>query len=281
MDALPDIKQLQLEVKRKAQAIDKLVNPPMVADIQLKNQPASLLPGGLTYVAGMMANSRPGFAPVYQVQPPVKEIMEDLNEVRERIKEIFFNNLFQTISQFETRSNVTAAEIDARRSESMVMLGPVLERLTFEGLKPAVERTFAIAAILPKAPNEIRGKNIEIDFVSMLEVAQDASQMAGIERIMQMVGQLEGVRPEAIDVVDTDYGIMKASHLLNNDPKLIRSPAELQQMRQQRAQQAQQQQMAAQADAAQKLSAGAKNLSDVDVGGGQNAVQAMLGGLGG
>jgi hypothetical protein len=34
-------------------------------------------------------------------------------------------------------------------------------------------------------------------------------------------------------------------------------------------------------DAAQKLSAGAKNLSDVDIGGGQNAAQAMIGGLGG
>ena len=117
--------------------------------------------------------------------------------------------------------------------------------------------------------------------MSMLELAQDAAQMAGIERIMQMVGQLEGIRPEAIDVVDTDYAIMKSSHLLNNDPKMIRSPAALQRMRDQRAQQQQQQQLAASADAAQKLSAGAKNLSDVDVGGGQNAVQAMLGGLGG
>jgi len=35
--------------------------------------------------------------------PPVKEIMEDLNEVRDRIKRIFYNDLFQTISKFETR----------------------------------------------------------------------------------------------------------------------------------------------------------------------------------
>src|SRR5262249_34299473 len=115
MDALPDIKQLQLEVKRKAQAIDKLVNPPMVADIQLKNQPASLLPGGVTYVSGLAQGAKPSFAPVYQVMPPVKEIMEDLNEIRQRIKDTFFNNLFQVISQFETRSNVSATEIDARR----------------------------------------------------------------------------------------------------------------------------------------------------------------------
>jgi hypothetical protein len=101
--------------------------------------------------------------------------------------------------------------------------------------------------------------------------------MAGIERIMQMVGQLEGVRPEAIDVVDTDYGIMKASHLLNNDPKLIRSPNMLAQMRQVRQQQAQQAALQQQAEAAQKLSAGAKTLSETDVGGGQNALQGLIG----
>jgi hypothetical protein len=284
MDALPDCKQLQLETKRKAQGIDKQVNPPLVADIQLKNQPASLLPGGITHISGMVSSGKVGMAPIYEVNPNLADMKEDLLEIRQRIKDTYYNNLFQTISQYETRSNVTAAEIDARRSESMVMLGPVLERLCFEGLKPAVERTFAIASragIFPPAPPEIRGRNIEIDFVSMLELAQDAAQMSGIERIMQMVGQLEGIRPEAIDVVDTDYGIMKASHLLNNDPKLIRSPAVLAQMRAARAQQAQQEQMAQQADAAQKLSAGAANLSQTDVGGGQNALQAMIGGLGG
>jgi hypothetical protein len=282
MDALPDIKQLQLEVKRKAQAIDKLVNPPMVADIQLKNQPASLMPGGVTYVAGMLSNSRPGFAPVYQVQPPVKEIMEDLNEVRERIKEIFFNNLFQTISQFETRSNVTAAEIDARRAESMIMLGPVLERIVGEGLKIAVNRTFEICSrsgILPPAPRQVQGMEVQIDFVSMLETAQNASQMAGIERIFQLTGNLAGVDPAVMDTVDFDYGIQKASHLLHNDPKLIRSPDVLAQIRKQKQQQAQQDEMAQHADTAQKLAGGAKTLSETDVGGGQNALQAMMGGL--
>jgi hypothetical protein len=56
------VKQLQVEQKRKAQAIDKLVNPPMVADVQLKNEPATLLPGGVTYVTntqGAWASSPP------------------------------------------------------------------------------------------------------------------------------------------------------------------------------------------------------------------------------
>jgi hypothetical protein len=229
----------------------------------------------------MLSNARPGFAPVYQVQPPVKEIMEDLNEVRERIKATFFNDLFQTISQFETRSNVTAAEIDARRAESMIMLGPVLERIVGEGLKIAVHRTFEIAArsrLLPPAPRAVQGMEIEVDFVSILEAAQNANQMSGIERMFQLAGGLAGVDPAALDNIDFDFGLQKASSLLHNDPKLIRSPQTLKQIRDQKQQQQQMMQLAAHADTAQKLATGAKTLSETNVGGGQNALQAMMGG---
>lgn len=277
MDALPDVKQLQLETKRKAQAIDKMVNPPLVADIQLKNQPASLLPGGITYIAGMMSRGRPGFAPVYQVQPQVKEMMEDLNEVRERIKQTYYNDLFMVISQYETRSNVTAAEIDARRAESMLMLGPALKRIDRELLRRSVERTFAIASragILPPAPVEIHGREIDIKFVSMLEMAQTASQASGIERLFQIAGNLAGIDPSTMDNIDIDYALDRYSYLLNNDPRLIRSPQQLAQIRQMRQQQQQQQQ---QAELAEKYAKGAQVLSQTDVGGGQNAIQQMIG----
>lgn len=276
MDALPDIKQLQQEVRRKAQAIDKHVNPPMVADVQLKNQPASLLPGGVTYVTGM-TTGKVGFAPVYTVNPDISGMMEDLNECRERIKETFFNNLFQTISQFETRSNVSATEIDARRAESLVLLGPVLDRIEFELLAPIVERTFAImsrAGILPPAPSEIQGWPINVEFISMLASAQAAAATGGIERLLQIAGGLVGIDPAVMDNIDVDYALDKYSSLMNNDPKIIRSPAALQQIRQQRQAQQQQDQMAARAE---QLAGAAKNLADTDVGGGQNALQRMTG----
>lgn len=278
MDALGDCKQLQLETRRKAQAIDKLVNPPLVADIQLKNQPASLLPGGITYINGMMSQGRPGFAPVYTVSPPVKEIMEDLQEVKERISKIFFNDLLRTASQYETRSNVTAMEWDMRKSESLVMLGPVYERVQDECLKPIIERVFAIASragIFPPAPPEIQGQDIQIEYISMLSLAQSAAQTSGIERLLQVAGGLVGVDPAVIDNIDLDFALDKMSELLNNDPRLIRSPEQLQQIRQMRQQQ---QQQAQQAEMAQKLAEGAKNLSATDVGGGQNALQRVMGG---
>jgi hypothetical protein len=281
MDALPDVKQLQQEVRRKAQAIDKAVNPPMVADVQLKNQPASLLPGGTTYIAGMMQTGNAGFAPVYgNWKPDIGAISEDLNEIRQRIKTTFYNDLFQVISQFETRSNVSATEIDARKSEALIMLGPVLERIEYEMLSPIIERTFAImsrARILPPPPAEIQGANIDIDYVSMLTQAQLASATSGIERTLQVAGGLVGVDPSVMDNIDIDFAIEKYSTLMNNDPRLIRSPQALQAIRQQRQQQQAQAAQAQQAEQAQKLAAGAKTLSETDVGGGKNALQGMLG----
>jgi hypothetical protein len=102
----------------------------------------------------------------------------------------------------------------------------------------------------------------------MIELAQNANQASGIERLFYMVGALAGIDPAAVDNVDIDYGLDKVSHLYNNDPKLIRSPSQLAAIRQQRAAQAQQAQQAAQADTAQKLAAGAKTLSEAQPGSG-------------
>jgi hypothetical protein len=269
MDALPDIKQLQLETKRLSQGIDKMVNPPMIADVQLKNQPASLLPGGVTYVSGMISQGKTGFAPVYTVNPQVHDMMEQLNEVRGRIGETFYNDLFKVISQFETRSNVTATEIDARRAEAMLMLGPVLERLNHEGFANIHERVFGIASragILPPAPAEVQGKHLNVEFTSMIELAQNANQASGIERLFNLVGALAGIDPAAADNVDIDYGLDKVSYLYNNDPKLIRSPQQLAAIRAAREKSQQQQELAQQADTAQKLAGGAKTLSEANPG---------------
>jgi hypothetical protein len=277
MDALPDVKQLQQEVRRKAQAIDKHVNPPMVADVQLKNQPASLLPGGVTYVTGMSTGAKVGFAPAYTINPDIRGMMEDLNEIRERVKETFFNNLFQTISQYETRSNVSATEIDARRAESLVMLGPVLDRIEYELLKPIIDRVFAVmsrARILPPAPPEVQGHPINVEFISMLATSQAAAATSGIERLFQIAGSLVAVDPAVMDNIDIDYALDKYSSLMNNDPKMIRAPAQLAAIRQQRAQQQQADQMA---QRAQQIAMAGKNLSETDVGGGQNALQRMTG----
>lgn len=273
MDALGDIKQLQQEQLRKAQAIDKLVNPPMVADVQLKNQPASLLPGAITYVNG--TNSA-GFKPVFQVNPPVQEIMLDIEKTQDRIQRIFFNDLFMMISQLQTVR--TATEIDARREEKLVMLGPVLERFENEALDPVIDRTFNImnrARLLPPAPPEIQNAPIQVNYVSMLAEAQKAASTASLERFGAQIGNLAAVEPDVLDNVDFDEFAIEYGSRLAISPKVIRSREQVMERRTAKAEaQAKQEAMAL----TEPMVKGAQVLSKTDVGGGQNALASIIGG---
>lgn len=274
MDALGDVKQLQLETKRKAQAIDKMVNPPVIADVALKNEPTSLLPGGVTYVASTQGSV--GVKPIYEVKPDLSHMGADIDAVQRRIKEVFFYDLFLMISQLDTVR--TATEISARREEKLVMLGPVLERFENEALDPAVERTFAIMArrqLLPPAPPAIQGQRIQVQFVSMLADAQRAVATTGFERWIAQMGSLAAVHPDILDNIAFDQAADWYADALGVSPKLLNSDQVIAQIRKGRAQA----QAAAQAaQMAQAAAASGKVLSETDVGGGQNALSAMLNG---
>jgi hypothetical protein len=182
-----------------------------------------------------------------------------------------------TASQYETRSNVTAIEWDMRKSESLVALGPALERIDHEVLGPVLDRVFGIAnraGILPPAPESIQGQAINVEYVSMLQQAQQAAASAGIERVLTLAGNLLAAKDDIMDNIDCDYALDKYSELLNNDPKMIRSPEATAAIREQRAKV---QQEAAQAEQITALSAAGKNLGQTEVGGGINALQAMGG----
>ena len=228
----------------------------------------------------MISQGSTGFAPVYMVNPQVKEMMKQMQEVRQRVGETFYNNLFQVISQFETRSNVTATEIDARRAEAMLMLGPVLERLNHEAFAKIHDRVFGIASragVLPPAPPETQGQHLHVEFSSMIEIAQNANKANSIIEIMNLASQFAGVDPTMIDNIDMDRSFEKIAALKVGEPDLIRSPAALAAIRQQRAQQQAQQAQAQQADIANKLSAGAKNLAGANLTGGGNLLTKLTG----
>ena len=273
MDALGFIKQLQQETKRKAQAIDKMVNPPLLADIQLKNQPASSIPGGITYVAGLGTNT--GLKPIYQVMPPIQELKEDIAEIQATIKDTFFNDLFLTITNLQTVRS--AAEIDARREEKLMLLGPVLERFQNEALDPAIERVFGIMSrlkLFPPAPAAIAGKPLQVEYSSILAEAQKATATGGIERMFSMAGSLAGVNPEALDNIDFDKAIDRYAELLSVPPDIIRSSAAVGKLRDARSKQQQQQAALQQTLPAVK---GAQVLAQTPMNNGQSALDQIMG----
>jgi Bacteriophage head to tail connecting protein len=274
MDALGDIKQLQLEEKRKAQAIDKQVNPPMVADASMKNEPASLLPGAITYVPQL--NGGVGFKPAFTVTPQIAELKEDIAEVEKRIKDAFFNDLFLMISNLDTVRSAT--EIDARREEKLVMIGPAMDRLQREGLASDVNRIFQImarAGLLPPPPDAMRGYPVKVEYISLLADLQRATQTSSIERVWGFAGNIGAAVPAVIDNLDADETIRIYADLMRVPPKILTTKTAKAQIRNARDQQVQQQtQLQVGAEA---VNAG-KVLSETDIGGGQNALAAMLNG---
>jgi lactam utilization protein B len=124
-------------------------------------------------------------------------------------------------------------------------------------------------------PPVLRAHPLQVEFISMLAQAQKAVATGAIERFWQFGGQISALKPEAADRLDPD-GTMEAYAEMTGVPSGVmvdRKQAEA--IRQQRAKQ-QAQQAALQQGLA--LVQGAKIASEIDVGGGQNAVSAMLGG---
>lgn len=271
--ALGDAQQLQTQQRRKLEAIDKQVKPPMVGPPSLRNEPATLLPGGITYVADPSGQS---FRPAIDVRVDLSHLGADIAETQGRIKQAFYADLFLMMAESDRRE-ITAREIDERHEEKMLMLGPVLERLHDELLDPLVSRVFAIMMrnkLLPPAPPAVLATGLQVEFTSMLASAQKAAATGAIERFWQFGAQIGAVKPEALDRLDPD-GTMDAYADMTGVPASV-----LVDLR--RAEAVRQARLKAQAQEAQMQKAmsfvqGAKIASQIDVGGGVNAVQAMLG----
>ena len=271
MDALPDVIQLQLETKRKAQGLDKMINPPIVADVQLQHRPTALMPNGITYIAG--ANNV-GAKPLYQISAPIQDMTADIRDVQLRIRETFFNQLFNMISQLDTVRSAT--EIDARREEKLVLLGSVLERFENEALDPAISRIFSImerAGMLPEPPEEIADSEIQIQYVSILSQAQRAVAAAPTERWLGLIGNLAAVAPEALQVADMEELVRNYGLAIGVEAKNMRTREEVAEINAAAQKKAQMDEMAATVPV---LADGAKTLSETEVGGGSNALQQLL-----
>lgn len=257
MEALGDIKQLQHEQLRKAQAIDYQTKPPLQAPISTKANGVNTLPGGVTYVDA--ANPSGGMRTAFEVNLNLQYLREDIMDVRERIRAAFHADMFLMLAS-NTTGQMTATEVAERHEEKLLMLGPVLERLHNEMLSPMIELTFTRmveAGAVPPPPEELQGMDLSVEFVSMLAQAQRAVATNSIDRFVGNLGAVAGIKPDVLDKFDADKWADTYADALGVDPDLIvpgEQVALIRQARAQAAQQAQQQeQMAMAADAASKL----------------------------
>lgn len=283
MDVLPDVMQLQVMTRRMAEAIEKQVRPPLIGEMSLKNKPTSTLPGHLTYVTEIGPGK--GIRPIYEVNPDVNAMSQNIMAIEKRIQQGLFNDLFLMLEQ-KVNEEMTAYEVAQKIQEKLQVLGPVIESLIAESLKPKLKRIFGIMkrkGMIPPPPDSLKGVPLDLEFVSMLSLAQKGAATGGIERLLQLVGSMSAIFPQAKDNINSDDLIREYNDLLGNPQKVLNGPTQVEQTRQVQAQQAQQQQqmnaMEQGSKIANNLAPAGKVLQGVPTqGGATDALGKLLGG---
>ena len=219
MEALGDIKQLQHEQLRKAQAIDYQTKPPLQVPASMKNRDVETLPGGISYYDG----ASNGIKTAFEVNLNLNYLLADIVDCRDRVRGSFYADLFLMLANMQN-TRMTATEVAERHEEKLIMLGPVLERLHNELLSPLVDMTFTRmieAGMVPPAPAELQGMDLNIEFVSMLAQAQRAIGTNAVDRFVGNLGAIAQMKPDILDKFDQDQWADVYADMLGVDPSLI------------------------------------------------------------
>lgn len=275
MEALGDIRQLQHEQLRKGQGIDYQTKPPLQMPVSMKNVDYDSLPGGVAWVDPSSPNG--SIKTQFEVNLNLQHLLADIQDVRGRIKETFYADLFLLMAN-DTRSGITATEVAERHEEKLLMLGPVLERLHNEMLSPMIETTFARmieAKIVPTPPKELQGMELNVEFVSTLAQAQRAIGVGSVDRLLGTVGSVAQMKPEVLDKIDADEIVDVYADMLGVDPKLIVADEKVAMIRKDRAKQQAQAQAAQQGMAMAEMAAKVGSINTAQ----PNALTDVMSGL--
>ena len=262
--ALPDAKQLMTMVKEYAKAVKKMVSPPYNAPASLKNKNLSDTPSHFNE----LDENGNGLKPVFEVNPRILELKENINEIKESIKSTFYNDLFAMILNTAERGR-TATEVNELKEEKMVLLSPLLEQIHI-ALKQILDWIFyeeERVGILPEIPDSLRGQEIETEFISTLAQAMKAQNIASMERFTTFVANMaQTIDPILVKKINPEKMIEDYADFANIDPEQIKSSREMDAIAAAAQQKQQQQEQMAQLMQGSQL---VKNMGGADAFGGE------------
>jgi len=276
MDALCDVKALQIMQRRKAQAIEIGINPSLQAPTSLRNQKISLLPADVTFV-DMLQQQTASIRPIREVNlQALQWFTTDIRETQQRVSKAFFEDLFLMLVNSE-QSSMTAREVSERHEEKLLALGPVLERLNDELFDPLMDRVYNLmdrAGIIPQPPQELEGVDLKVEYVSLIASSQKIVGAMGLDRFVQSTVPLMQASPQVMHKINFSQIVDDYGEMLGINPKIIVPDDEAEQAMQAQMQQIQQQR---QMQMGLEGSKAAKNLSGANLGDeSDNALKRIL-----
>ena len=235
MNALPDVKVLNKMVENSLKAAAKQIDPPLLIPDDGMLAPIRMSPGSINYYR---SGSRDRIEPL-NINANTSITINNENQRRDAINKMFhIDQLVVT----ENR-NMTATEVIQRQEEKMRILGPVLGRLQSELLSPLITRVFNILlrnGLFMQSPDILQQQELKIEFVSPMALAQRGQELQSLMRGLEIFGSLAQTMP-VMDYIDENGLVKNIISILGLPAKVIKSDAEVEQIRSDRAEQEAQQ----------------------------------------
>lgn len=275
---LPDVKQLQDMEESCLMAVHQELDPALKAPSTMAGSPIRRSAGGITYY-----DTNPeGLQRLYEFKFDIAAGEAKSQQIRERVRKGFYNDLFRMFLEENMRGNVTATQIMQMQAQNMMQVGPFIERMEDELLDPhvifTVERMMRRPWLydLPPIPQELAGADYKVEYISLLAQAQRMLGIRSIDETVQFAMTTGQADPSSLDLYNFDELGRERAELVGAPGKGIRTEDAVQQIRQQRAQKQQEMEQAQTAMAAVQ---GAKTLGDTPVDGEQpSLLTELLGG---
>ena len=201
--ALGNIRMLQHYNKALAKLLDLKLNPPKWST---NATPLSYLPGNTTHVAPK-SGEKPEIGNVVEIKAEdIIAAREEIQRLERAIDETFYGHLWRSFTD-DDRTGRTATEIEARKQELALLVGPLLESLNSELFEPLIERRYKMLmrrGVLPPLPESLQGVEMRVEFISIMHQMQQTVMANGVRVFLGDVQMLATMRPEAIDSINTD-----------------------------------------------------------------------------
>ena len=245
MDALPDIKALNIIKRSSLMIAQQSAEPSMIATEDVRD--IDLSPRGVTYLP-----TKDSILQAARIGENYPITLQELANYEQAVKDWFYVDYFLALQ--ERTGNMTATEVMELQGEKAATLSTFIVSLN-EFLSNVITRSFNLlmrAGQLPQVPYGLMKQRavIKIDFTGPLAQNQKKyHQMGGTMQALSAVGPIMQMFPSAGDFIDGDALMKSTAEGMGLPQNIIREDDDVQKIREERvkAQQeavAQQQQMA-------------------------------------
>lgn len=205
LDALGLIKSLNKKAIGKDMALDQMLKPALQGPASLKKSYISTAPN--TYVPlDATSLSQNGLRRIFEIDPAIGALIQDVSDLRQQVDRLYYADFLLYLSRNpKTR---TATETEAIVQEQQLIIGPNLQSLNWTYNVPVVEHAVDYVLdndpFLPPPPEELQGKFIKPEFISVFAQAQRAADLPSIERYVQSMMTVGQIDPRVFDKVNLD-----------------------------------------------------------------------------